>query len=687
MPGATLAGSASVSGVTQVHSGDFDRDGRDDLVAVMPSQERLNVLFTLNTGLPGTPLAKSTQGEAPHSAAVADFDQDGRVDIAYTLPATGEVRLIRSTAGFVLQWPDTAIATGIPGVSLLTAGEYGTPNRRPDLFAASATTGQLRGLYQSGGSWLGQNIAATLNPIPQSIAAGQASGGAGDEVAYLSASASSLSLRAAQLSGTWSALGGTGRTETVTGGPHAAKVVWADVTGDTRKEAVYINSTGGLSFWNLSVSPATAGTLGTSPAAIKDIVAVDWNRDGLTDILAATADGLTLYHAHRSTQQRLRSDLALRTNGYTTLAIGDFNHDGAPDAAAVAAGRIDYYFNTPHGLRADLSALPAEVIVPSETLTTVMNLPLATNGLPALNGGAPDRNLHVTAATVQFHEAVAGPGGRLVPGPAMTAANQPAYRVELNGPAGTTCSNDNISFGANGMQLLQRENNTDPLSPIAPGAGTTHSLRLALYAGTNLTPYARFFATITSITAQETQSDGQTLFTAEFTTLLHDSRPMLITRVPSTVGEWRYLHFGTILSQGTAANDADPDSDGVPNLMEYLTGTNPTLAEPALNQASASSWKTAPSPTPVSKSPSTPAPSPPAPGPPMPPASATPPGSEPPPWPSPAMPAPPPASSSPPLHPRRRPALPLPPQSRGTAVTRNLPSAAMDNRSAGFASG
>ncbi|MFD0893880.1 hypothetical protein KBB96_10685 [Luteolibacter ambystomatis] len=41
---------------------------------------------------------------------------------------------------------------------------------------------------------------------------------------------------------------------------------------------------------------------------------------------------------------------------------------------------------------------------------------------------------------------------------------------------------------------------------------------------------------------------------------------------------WRQLYFQTTENSGNAADLADPDRDGVPNLMEYALGTNPTLA-------------------------------------------------------------------------------------------------------------
>ena len=39
---------------------------------------------------------------------------------------------------------------------------------------------------------------------------------------------------------------------------------------------------------------------------------------------------------------------------------------------------------------------------------------------------------------------------------------------------------------------------------------------------------------------------------------------------------WRYANFGTVLSTGTAADTADPNTDGESNLMEFATAQNPT---------------------------------------------------------------------------------------------------------------
>lgn len=45
--------------------------------------------------------------------------------------------------------------------------------------------------------------------------------------------------------------------------------------------------------------------------------------------------------------------------------------------------------------------------------------------------------------------------------------------------------------------------------------------------------------------------------------------------LPTTIEGWRYQYFGTNSNTGSHAELADPDGDGIPNLMEYALGTNP----------------------------------------------------------------------------------------------------------------
>ena len=50
----------------------------------------------------------------------------------------------------------------------------------------------------------------------------------------------------------------------------------------------------------------------------------------------------------------------------------------------------------------------------------------------------------------------------------------------------------------------------------------------------------------------------------------------------SALQSWRNTHFGTTIASGNAADDADPDADGLPNLVEYALGGEPKIASPPL---------------------------------------------------------------------------------------------------------
>lgn len=68
-------------------------------------------------------------------------------------------------------------------------------------------------------------------------------------------------------------------------------------------------------------------------------------------------------------------------------------------------------------------------------------------------------------------------------------------------------------------------------------------------------------------------SNGQTY---RVSYLAGDGNDLALTAL-TNIEKWRQLNFQTTLSAGNAADLADPDQDGVVNLLEYATNTSPTV--------------------------------------------------------------------------------------------------------------
>ncbi|HEU5069558.1 MAG TPA: glycosyl hydrolase 115 family protein [Verrucomicrobiae bacterium] len=54
--------------------------------------------------------------------------------------------------------------------------------------------------------------------------------------------------------------------------------------------------------------------------------------------------------------------------------------------------------------------------------------------------------------------------------------------------------------------------------------------------------------------------------------------PVTTSAVAPSLGNWRMAFFGTTNNAGDAADAADPDHDGIPNLLEYAMGSYPTVS-------------------------------------------------------------------------------------------------------------
>lgn len=134
---------------------------------------------------------------------------------------------------------------------------------------------------------------------------------------------------------------------------------------------------------------------------------------------------------------------------------------------------------------------------------------------------------------------------------ALTATALPFLEIDL---AWTDNSDDELNFELQRSTISSRLFNT---IATLPADTTTYTDTPPLE---NTTYHYR-------VRASNTNGDSFYTNVASATTLPYTS-----------LQNWRQTHFATYTESGNAANNADPDNDGLTNLTEYALGTDPTSA-------------------------------------------------------------------------------------------------------------
>lgn len=111
-----------------------------------------------------------------------------------------------------------------------------------------------------------------------------------------------------------------------------------------------------------------------------------------------------------------------------------------------------------------------------------------------------------------------------------------------------------------------------PLDFYAASATYTNLVTLRVTNATSGPKYLKF-----TVTGKNASSSSYQIVLDTFTFV-----PVMTGTAPPSLGGWRMAYFGTTDNAGDAADAADPDRDGIPNLIEYATGSYPTAASSAL---------------------------------------------------------------------------------------------------------
>jgi hypothetical protein len=333
-----------------VMTGDFNGDGRIDVVTIDPSSQAISLLRGNGDGTFPTPLITPT-GFSASSLAVGDFNFDGFTDVA-TVDAIsqGVYDFHGSPNGFVSPsftpsaGPDpTSVAAmgdifGFKGIFDLAVANYNAGT-------VSVLTGNSQGLFSS------PTNSVSTGPNPSAVAGGDFNGDGFADVVTANQGNKTVSVILSNGNGTFSTTQsygvGSSPQSVVVGdfdGRHYANGLpildLAVANAGTNDVSVLIGNGDG------TFKPAVSYAVGVDPTSV---VVGDLNNDGHPDLVVANAgsNNVSVLLGKGDGTFQPAVNYAVGADP-TSVAVGDFNGDGKPDlvAANTGNGTVSVLLNT-----------------------------------------------------------------------------------------------------------------------------------------------------------------------------------------------------------------------------------------------------------------------------------------------------------------------------------------------------
>jgi FG-GAP-like repeat/Bacterial Ig-like domain (group 3)/FG-GAP repeat len=334
-------------------SGDFDGDGKLDLAIANSTANSVTVLLGNGAGgfaaAAGSPFAV---GNAPQSLVTGDFNGDGKLDLAIVNFGDNTVTVMLGTGtGQFTAGPGSPIPVGTAPVFVASADFNG--DNKADLIVANSGDNTLTVLFGDGAGFF---TVAPASPIalaatPQSLALGDLNKDGNQDIVVVNSSARNVAILLGDGTGHFHAPAVA--TVAVGSLPLAAAV--ADMNGDGNMDILVANSGDntvsellGDGTGAFTVATGSPFSVGSKPSSL---AVVDFNGDGLADIITANATNnnvtLLLGTTSGGFTPATSSPFAVGT-GPTSIAIGDFNGDGKPDAAVanLASANVTLLLNS-----------------------------------------------------------------------------------------------------------------------------------------------------------------------------------------------------------------------------------------------------------------------------------------------------------------------------------------------------
>jgi hypothetical protein len=335
----TTASSGVGSGVYSVAVGDFNGDGKQDIVTANQGGNSVSVLLrnAANTGF--DPKADFPVGGGPDSVAVGDINGDGKQDIvaANTNPDSVSV-LLRNAAntGFDVQ---VSFLVGRSPIAVAVGDFNG--DRKQDIVTANANGNSVSVLLRNAANTgFDPKVDLEVGNLAQSVAVGDFNGDGKQDIVTANYTSNSVSVLLRNAANT-----GFDAQAQFAVGTNPASVAVGDFNGDNKQDIVASNNNSP----NVSVLLRNAANTGFDPKVDLEVgnlaqsVAVgDFNGDGKQDIVAGNYGPNTvsvLLRNAANTAFAPKITFAVGAVGILfSVAVGDLNGDNRQDIVAAVNG-------------------------------------------------------------------------------------------------------------------------------------------------------------------------------------------------------------------------------------------------------------------------------------------------------------------------------------------------------------
>lgn len=359
-----------------MEKGDFNNDGKPDLVIGINSEEEINVYLGKGDGT-FQPEVRYACGKNPRALAIGDFNGDGHTDIVSANNSSNSISVFIGQGDGTFA-PHADYATGSYPKSV-DVGDFNKDGKL-DLVVANRGDGNL-GIYMGyGDGTFATKVDHYVGSILNSVAVGDFNGDQTSDFAVIRENTSKITLIMGNGDGTF----GSTSSYTINGAP--SKLSVGDLNGDTHLDIATSNN----SSYSISVLLSdgnggfSASTEYTATGYPNTIAMGDFNGDGVLDISTThryNTNGVNIFMGMGNGTFAAKKEM--NTDDYIScVAFADFNCDGKTDwvtttSEAFAYNKISVMLQT------DSTRVTTEAVSSIDTESATGNGTITRLGYPA----------------------------------------------------------------------------------------------------------------------------------------------------------------------------------------------------------------------------------------------------------------------------------------------------------------